>query len=158
MKKFLLTLAAVLCCWVTLCAQQLTEQQAMDRALQYMNSGKASANARRMAAPANGGSMKLEAAPVEAEKIYAFKGPRPQSMETAILMLADVIEATSRSMADTSSEALESMIHKTILDKFMDGQFNESNLSVKELSKLEEAFLHSLDGTYHTRVKYPGQR
>ncbi|SHK67292.1 MULTISPECIES: HD family phosphohydrolase [unclassified Fibrobacter] len=92
------------------------------------------------------------------EEDFRYKGPRPQSMETAILMLADVIEATSRSMADTSSEALESMIHKTILDKFMDGQFNESNLSVKELSKLEEAFLHSLDGTYHTRVKYPGQR
>ena len=72
MKKILMTWAAVLCCWVTLCAQQLTEQQAMERALQYMNSGKASAKARRMAAPANGGSMKLEAAPVEAEKIYAF--------------------------------------------------------------------------------------
>ena len=72
MKKFLLTLAAVLCCWVTLCAQQLTEQQAMERALQYMNSGKASATARRMAAPANRGSMKLQAAPVEATKIYAF--------------------------------------------------------------------------------------
>jgi len=92
------------------------------------------------------------------EEDFRYKGPRPQSMETAILMLADVIEATSRSMTDTSSEALTSMIHKTILDKFMDGQFNESNLSVKELSKLEEAFLHSLDGTYHTRVKYPGQR
>jgi hypothetical protein len=92
------------------------------------------------------------------EEDFRYKGPRPQSMETAILMLADVIEATSRSMTDTSSEALMSMIHKTILDKFMDGQFNESNLSVKELSKLEEAFLHSLDGTYHTRVKYPGQR
>ena len=92
------------------------------------------------------------------EEDFRYKGPRPQSMETAILMLADVIEATSRSMTDTSSEALVSMIHKTILDKFMDGQFNESNLSVKELSKLEEAFLHSLDGTYHTRVKYPGQR
>ena len=92
------------------------------------------------------------------EEDFRYKGPKPQSMETAILMLADVIEATSRSMTDTSSEALESMIHKTILDKFMDGQFNESNLSVKELSKLEEAFLHSLDGTYHTRVKYPGQR
>ncbi len=92
------------------------------------------------------------------EDDFRYKGPRPQSMETAILMLADVIEATSRSMTDTSSEALMSMIHKTILDKFMDGQFNESNLSVKELSKLEEAFLHSLDGTYHTRVKYPGQR
>ncbi|MCR5850806.1 MAG: C10 family peptidase [Bacteroidaceae bacterium] len=72
MKKIFMTWAAVLCCWVTLCAQQLTEQQAMERALQYMNSGKASAKARRMAAPANGGNMKLEAAPVEAEKIYAF--------------------------------------------------------------------------------------
>ena len=92
------------------------------------------------------------------EEDFRYKGPKPQSMETAILMLADVIEATSRSMTDTSSEALIAMIHKTILDKFMDGQFNESNLSVKELSKLEEAFLHSLDGTYHTRVKYPGQR
>ena len=92
------------------------------------------------------------------EEDFRYKGPKPQSMETAILMLADVIEATSRSMTDTSSEALESMIHKTILDKFMDGQFNESNLSVKELFELEEAFLHSLDGTYHTRVKYPGQR
>ncbi|MBR4643935.1 MAG: C10 family peptidase [Bacteroidaceae bacterium] len=72
MKKVLMTWAAVLCCWVTLSAQQLTEQQAMERALQYMNSGKASANARRMAAPANGGSMKLKTAPVEARKIYAF--------------------------------------------------------------------------------------
>ncbi len=72
MKKILMTLAAVLCCWVTLLAQQLTEQQAMERALQYMNSGKTSVNARRMAAPANGGSMKLEAAPVEADRIYAF--------------------------------------------------------------------------------------
>ena len=72
MKKIMTTLAAVLCCWVTLCAQQLTEQQAMERALQYMNSGKASAKARRMAASPNGGRMKLKAIPVEAEKIYAF--------------------------------------------------------------------------------------
>lgn len=68
----MMTLAAVLCCWVTLCAQPLTEQQAMERALQYMNSGKASAKARRMAAPVNGGSMQLEVAPVEADRIYAF--------------------------------------------------------------------------------------
>jgi len=72
MKKIMMTLAAVLCCWVTLYAQQLTEQEAMERALQYMNSGKASAKARRMAAPANGARMKLESAPVEATKIYAF--------------------------------------------------------------------------------------
>lgn len=92
------------------------------------------------------------------EEDFRYKGPKPQSMETAILMLSDIIEATSRSMTDTSTEALEHMIHKTIMDRFLEGQFNDSNLTIKELSKLEEAFLHSLDGTYHTRVKYPNQK
>lgn len=92
------------------------------------------------------------------EEDFRYKGPKPQSKETAILMLADIIEATSRSMTDTSPESLEEMIHKTIQGRFMEGQFNESDLSIKELFKLEKAFLHSLDGTYHTRVKYPGQR
>ena len=89
---------------------------------------------------------------------FRYNGPKPQSKETAILMLADIIEATSRSMTDTSAENLEEMIHKTIQGRFMEGQFSESDLSIKELFKLEKAFLHSLDGTYHTRVKYPGQR
>ena len=72
MKKIFFTLVAVLCCWMTLFAQQLTEQQAMERALQYMNSGKSSSNARRMAAPALKGSKKLTPATTEATKIYAF--------------------------------------------------------------------------------------
>lgn len=92
------------------------------------------------------------------EEDFHYKGPRPQSKETAILMLADVIEATSRSMTDTSVETMEKMIHDTIQARFFEGQFNDSNLSIKELSKLEKAFLHSLDGTFHTRVKYPGQK
>ncbi|MCQ2106933.1 MAG: HDIG domain-containing protein [Fibrobacter sp.] len=92
------------------------------------------------------------------EADYSYKGPKPQSRETAILMLADIIEATSRSMTDTTPEALSEMIHNTIQGRFMEGQFNESNLSVKDLFKLEKAFLNSLDGTYHTRVKYPGQK
>ena len=92
------------------------------------------------------------------EEDFRYKGPKPQSPETAILMLADIIEATSRSMTDTSTESVEDMIHKTIEGRFMEGQFSECDLSIKELFKLEKAFLHSLDGTYHTRVKYPGQR
>ena len=71
-KKKLMTFAAVICCSVTLYAQQLTEQEAMERAMQYMNRGKSFAQSRNNAAPANGGVMKLDAAPVEAEKIYAF--------------------------------------------------------------------------------------
>lgn len=91
-------------------------------------------------------------------KEFCYTGPKPQSKETAILMLADIIEATSRSMTDTSPEAMTAMIHKTIEDRFTEGQFNECNLSIKELFKLEQAFLDSLDGTFHTRVKYPGQK
>ncbi|MCR5472610.1 MAG: C10 family peptidase [Prevotella sp.] len=72
MKKILLTLAAVFCCWVTIFAQQLTEQEAMERALQYINSNKSSANARRMASPALKGKKKFTPAKTEARKIYAF--------------------------------------------------------------------------------------
>ena len=89
---------------------------------------------------------------------FQYKGPKPQSKETAILMLADIIEATSRSMSNMDFESLQEMIHNTIQDRFNEGQFSECNLSVRELFKLEQAFLHSLDGTYHTRVKYPGQK
>ena len=89
---------------------------------------------------------------------FRYNGPKPQSKETAILMLADIIEATSRSMTDQNVDALADMIHKTIQGRFNEGQFSECDLSIRELFKLEKAFLHSLDGTYHTRVKYPGQK
>ena len=72
MKKILLTLFAVIFCWVTIFAQQLTEQEAMERALQYINSNKSSANARRMAAPALKGKKKFTPAKNNAGKIYAF--------------------------------------------------------------------------------------
>ncbi|MCQ2063150.1 MAG: HDIG domain-containing protein [Fibrobacter sp.] len=92
------------------------------------------------------------------EADFRYTGPKPQSKETAILMLADIIEATSRSMTDQNPESLATMIHNTIQGRFNEGQFSECDLSIKELFKLEKAFLHSLDGTYHTRVKYPGQK
>lgn len=92
------------------------------------------------------------------EEDYHYKGPKPQTKETAILMLADIIEATSRSMSDQNPESLAAMIHNTIQGRFNEGQFSECDLSIRELFKLEKAFLHSLDGTYHTRVKYPGQK
>lgn len=101
-------------------------------------------------AEANGGTVE--------EADFRYMGPKPQSKETAILMLADIIEATSRSMTDQNPESLATMIHNTIQGRFNEGQFSECDLSIRELFKLEKAFLHSLDGTYHTRVKYPGQK
>ncbi len=91
------------------------------------------------------------------EEDFRYKGPKPQSKESAILMLADSIEATSRALSDSSSDALAEMIRKSIDLRLKEGQFSETDLSVKDLFKLEKAFLQSLDGTYHTRVKYPSQ-
>lgn len=91
------------------------------------------------------------------EEDFRYKGPKPQSKESAILMLADSIEATSRALSDSSSDALAEMIRKSINLRLKEGQFSETDLSVKDLFKLEKAFLQSLDGTYHTRVKYPSQ-
>lgn len=72
MKKILITLAVVLCSNGTFWAQQISEEEALQRTLQYMNSNKSSAMARRMAPSAKGGRVKLHAAPVDAKKIYAF--------------------------------------------------------------------------------------
>ncbi len=92
------------------------------------------------------------------ESDFKYKGPKPQSKETAILMLADSIEATSRAMEGASPEKLAEMIRNTIDLRLKEGQFSETELSVKDLAKLEKAFLLSLDGTFHTRVKYPSQK
>lgn len=86
---------------------------------------------------------------------FTYPGPKPQSKETAILMLADVIEASSRSMPSPTPEKLEDLIRATINSRLNEGQLSESGLNLRDLSQLPQAFLQSLDGTYHTRVKYP---
>lgn len=92
------------------------------------------------------------------EADFRYPGPKPQSKETAILMIADVIEATSRSMTDATPEAIAQMIDRTIETRLINGEFSESDLSVREIFLLKKAFVQSLDGTFHTRVKYPGQK
>lgn len=94
------------------------------------------------------------------EEDFRYKGPKPQSKETVILMLADAIEAATRSMHDSgnaSPEKIKAMIHHIISTRLNNGEFSESNLSVREVFQLESIFLDSLEGAYHTRVKYPGQ-
>ena len=94
------------------------------------------------------------------EEDFRYKGPKPQSKETVILMLADAIEAATRSMHDSgnaSPEKIKAMIHHIITTRLNNGEFSESNLSVREVFQLESIFLDSLEGAYHTRVKYLGQ-
>jgi len=86
---------------------------------------------------------------------FRYKGTIPHSKETAVLMLADAIEATSRSMQNSKPEQLSKMIQKTIEDKMFEDQLNDSGLTINDLKELGEGFLQGLEGSTHTRVPYP---
>jgi putative nucleotidyltransferase with HDIG domain len=86
---------------------------------------------------------------------FCYNGPVPQNKEAAVLMLADAIEAISRSMQNASPEQLSEMIQKTIEDKMFDGQLNDSGLTIHDLKELGEGFLQGLEGSTHSRVQYP---
>jgi hypothetical protein len=86
---------------------------------------------------------------------FRYPGPNPQSKETAVALLADSIEAASRSVKEPSAESLRSLVRKIINDKFIDGQLNECNLTLSDLHKIQESFVSDLMAIFHTRVAYP---
>ncbi len=91
------------------------------------------------------------------EDDYRYKGSRPSTKESAILMLADCVEAAVRSLDDPDRDQVKDMIDKLIREKYNDGQLDDCPLSRRDLNKLAQAFLHGFDGALHERVKYPGQ-
>lgn len=87
---------------------------------------------------------------------YAYEGPRPRSKETALLMLADSVEAAARSLEKPTVSKIERTVRKVINDKFVDGELDESPLTLTDLNRVAEAFTHVLAGMHHARsVKYP---
>ena len=89
------------------------------------------------------------------EQDYRYPGPRPQTKETGILMLADSIEAAARTLDDPSPQKLEVLIDDLIKKRFEEGELDECPLTLKDLTKIKKAFLGVLVGVYHARVKYP---
>lgn len=88
---------------------------------------------------------------------FRYPGPKPQSKESAIVMLADSVEAASRSLKDTTPESIEQMVRRVINDKFVDEQLSECDLSMTDLNRIAEVFVRSLAGIYHRRVPYPSR-
>jgi len=86
---------------------------------------------------------------------FRYPGPRPQSKEAAILMVADSVEAISRTLSDTSPTRLRAMIRRTIQDVVDDDQLAECTLTFEDLSKMSDAFLYVLAGMHHQRIEYP---
>jgi len=91
------------------------------------------------------------------ESEFRYPGPKPHSKETGILMLADSVEAASRSLDDPSHKRLKSLIDLIFQERIEDGQLDDTNLTFRDLSLIKDTFLKMLLGIYHVRVKYPDQ-
>jgi putative nucleotidyltransferase with HDIG domain len=91
------------------------------------------------------------------EQDYRYPGPKPQTRETGILMLADTVEATTRTLEDPSPQKLETVIDEMVKKRFEEGELDECPLTLKDLTKIKAAFLNVLVGVHHSRVKYPEQ-
>lgn len=91
--------------------------------------------------------------PIEAD--FSYPGPRPQTREAAILMLADSVEASSRTLTDPTPARLRAHIDKIINGILSEGQLDESELTFRDLNKLAESFQKVLTGIFHHRIVYP---
>ena len=89
------------------------------------------------------------------ESDFRYSGPKPKTKESAIILLADTIEAAVRSSEDKSREGLENLIRYLIRYKIDDNQLSDADLTLGEIEKVTQAFLNTLQGAYHERIKYP---
>lgn len=89
------------------------------------------------------------------ESIFRYPGPKPQSKESAIIMMADTVEAASRSVDDINKEKLLALIERLIGEKLKDGQFSECELSFKEFEVVKSTIIQTLSVARHLRIKYP---
>lgn len=89
------------------------------------------------------------------EENFRYPGPRPQTKEGAIILLADAVEASSRAMEDPTPSSIRNIVKKIINNKFIDGQLDDCNLTLKDMNKIADSFVRVLIGIYHTRLTYP---
>lgn len=90
------------------------------------------------------------------EEHYRYPGPKPQSKEAAILMISDQVEAASRTLQDPSPGQVRSMIKRLVQSTIKDGQFDECDITVKELDRITRALERVIVGMNHHRIEYPG--
>ncbi len=91
------------------------------------------------------------------ENNFRYPGPRPQSRETAIVLLADSTEGAVRAQEENNPNRIDEVVRKIINNKFIDGQLDESGLTLKELEVIRATFTRVLSAMYHSRIKYPDQ-
>lgn len=89
------------------------------------------------------------------EEQFRYEGPKPSSRESAVVMLADSVEAAVRSISSPSKSGIEDMVKRIIKDKLEDNQLEDCDLTLRDINKITVAFLNVLNGIYHDRIEYP---
>lgn len=92
------------------------------------------------------------------DKDFRYPGPKPQTLEAAVMMLADTVESASRTLVDPTPARIQSLVDQIANKKMSDGQFDECGLTFRQLSLVRESLVKSLTAIYHARVKYPSQQ
>jgi len=89
------------------------------------------------------------------DSAFRYPGPKPQSKETAIVMLADAVEAWSRANRPSTQAEMDRLIRQVITDRLISGQLDETDLTLRDLDRIRQAFASILTGVYHPRIQYP---
>jgi cyclic-di-AMP phosphodiesterase PgpH len=89
------------------------------------------------------------------EEEFRYPGPKPQTKEAAIISIADSVEAAVRSLSNPSQEKIEKVVRGIIADRLQDNQFNECNITLKELELVAQSLCETLNGVFHSRIEYP---
>jgi hypothetical protein len=92
------------------------------------------------------------------EERFAYPGPKPQTRETGIAMLADSCESAARAMRDPTPERIRDLIHSIIQAKVESGQLDEAPLTLREMALIEQQFAKILGGVIHRRIEYPATK
>ncbi len=91
------------------------------------------------------------------ESLFRYPGPKPQTREAALVMIADACEASSRALEDPSADALRALVARRIDEIFGEGQLDECELTLRDLHAIAGAMVRALEAIYHTRPEYPGK-
>jgi putative nucleotidyltransferase with HDIG domain len=100
---------------------------------------------------------KQKTADAPSETEFRYAGPKPRTKEAGIVMLADAVESAIRSLTEVTPTRIEAVVHNIAMKRLQDGQFDECDLSLRELSQIEASMSKNLAAHYHSRIAYPKQ-
>ncbi len=103
-------------------------------------------------------ALKAASGPPAGDGDFRYPGPKPQSLEAAILMIADAVEAASRTLTEPTRATFDHLVRTIIVKRIADGQFSECDLDTREIEKIANALVDSLEAMFHSRVRYPWQK